>query len=304
MKLNIPPLSQRDPSLKGKMLNSSSVKTIWDWGCALDCVTMVCRYFGKDTDVARLNDDLVRKKGFYNNLLVWGAITDIYPDIKGDWDNGYIDCSTYPAPLEKIRQFLDEGYPVILKVDYSTKEGLQEHWVLAVGYNEASATKDLIINDPWDGTEQFFIGRIGDEAKLIYKIVVYKGEIKYEEKPEDTISDLEDKVKSLNEALATKSLEVNDLTKSLEEQERGNKDLVSQLLEARNQRDKAVGGQKLLEEEVKKLTQGITSRDETISGLRNDLVASQEGNLIQMGRWKTLSFALSYFFFGKGGGEK
>ena len=53
----------------------------------------------------------------------------------------------------------------------------------------------------------------------------------------DKISDLETKVATLNEAVASKSLEVNHLRTELEAQERDNLDLSAQLNEARKQRD-------------------------------------------------------------------
>ena len=109
--------NQNDPEWKNTKLGTSTVSTIGSHGC-LECdVASVCTYYGKDTNPLRLNSDLVSKKGFVNgSYLVYGAVTDVYPDITVDWNN-YIDCSTIPAPLDKIDKILESRRPVIVKVD-------------------------------------------------------------------------------------------------------------------------------------------------------------------------------------------
>jgi chaperonin cofactor prefoldin len=62
-------------------------------------------------------------------------------------------------------------------------------------------------------------------------------EVNNEQILKDKISDLETKMATLNEAMATKSLEVNNLRTELEAQERDNKDLSTQLIESRKERE-------------------------------------------------------------------
>jgi regulator of replication initiation timing len=90
----------------------------------------------------------------------------------------------------------------------------------------------------------------------------------------DKISDLEDKVKSLNEALATTQLENNQLRTSLENQERDNKDLTSQILEARNQRDQAIREKEILSGENKSLQERLDSALAEATRLSEALVAA------------------------------
>ena len=94
----------------------------------------------------------------------------------------------------------------------------------------------------------------------------------------DKISDLEDKIKTLNEALAEKSLELNDISARLEGQERDNKDLSQQILEARSQRDSAIGEKKIAEsrveglvQEIESLKKRLTILEEENKGLKSEL---------------------------------
>jgi len=172
MKIHLPKIfGQKDSPWGSKPLGTSTT-TIASSGCLLTDVAMLLCYHGKDTDPGRLNDALIPVKGFsQGNRLVYGAITDLYPDVVVDW-NRYIECADIPAPLEVIRKTLDEGLLPLLKVDASPVAGLQEHWVLAIGYDDA--TKELLIFDPWDKAEYWFSAKYGDPSRLIYKIVVYK----------------------------------------------------------------------------------------------------------------------------------
>ncbi|MEO0289580.1 MAG: C39 family peptidase [candidate division WOR-3 bacterium] len=254
MILPIKPISQRDLKWKDKKLGTSTVNTIGSHGCLLTCCAMVCNYFGKNTDPARLNDDMVRVKGFYSgSLWVWGKLSEVYPDILFDWqvyNEG--QCADKPAPLSLIDRLLDEKLPVIVKVDFNPGGALDEHWVLIIGKDEAGS---YLINDPWTGETYFFQAKYQDPARYIYQICAYRGKIpeekyqllkggvllkEYETNPEDKILDLENKVSSLNEELAKTRLEVNSLREALSAQETDNKDLASQLQTARQERDNAL----------------------------------------------------------------
>jgi len=255
MKLILPKVfGQREPPWKDKKLGTSTVTTIGSHGCLLTSVSMVCCYHGKDTDPLRLNDDLVRVKGFYQgNLLVYGSVTDIYPEITVDWAR-FIDCAEVPAPLDTIYKTLDEGLVPILKVDSSPASGLQEHWVIAIGYDDT--TKELIVFDPWDKAEYFFTAKYGDPKTKIYRIVVYKGPITvmeetysvvykgqtlatYERNPIDQIETLN---KELEGAKTNLSQEIQNnaaLQAALTNQEKDNAELLSHIREVERQRDDA-----------------------------------------------------------------
>jgi len=114
-----------------------------------------------------------------------------------------------------------------------------------------------------------------------------KGEPKEEQNVEDKISDLQTELKSANEALAEKSLEVNNLRTSLETQERDNKDLAEQLLEARTQRNQAVGEKKDLERKVADLEKQIVSLKSDITSLQESETRLREALTAQASLQKT-----------------
>jgi len=255
MKLNLPKrFGQRDPAWRDRKLGTSTVTTIGSHGCLLTCVAAVCCYHGKDTDPARLNDALVKVKGFYRgNLLVFGAVTEVYPDILVDWSR-YIECGDVPAPLEVIYRALDEGYVPLLKVDASPAPGLQEHWVKAIGYDDA--TKELLIYDPYDHAEYWFTAKYGNPQKRIYKIVVYKGPVvvqednyevvykgqvvaTYERNPIDTIEQLNRELEGARTNLAQEIQNGAALQAALMQQEKDNAELMARLREVERERDSA-----------------------------------------------------------------
>lgn len=285
MKLNIQPISQRNPTWKDKKLGTSSVSTIGNYGCLLTCGAMVCNYFGKETDPAKLNDEMVKVKGFYNgSYWTWGKLTEVYNDISFDWDvYNKGNCQDIPAPLDLIDKLLEERIPVIVQVDFSPGGAVEEHWVLVKGKEG-----DYLINDPWTGEEYFFTAKYGDPKRYIFAIRAYRGPIEnkfhliqggvevktYDKHPDDTISDLEKKVESLNDQVATAVLENDELRKQLKQQEEDNKDLSEQLFTARTERDKAVREKKDLEGKAEDLSKRLDSALAEQTRLTEALAAS------------------------------
>jgi len=171
-KLNIEPISQNDPRWKDKKLGTSAL-TIGQAGCALDCVSMLCTYFGHPILPDALNDWLTNNSGYANrNLLKWETITNLYPDIV--WKER-IDCPDTPAPLERIDELLNNRIPVIALVDYNpnTKE-IEQHFVLIVGKD----VNDYFIADPMcqpgDGV-YYLSAKYGQPAKAICGLRIYTG---------------------------------------------------------------------------------------------------------------------------------
>lgn len=101
---------------------------------------------------------------------------------------------------------------------------------------------------------------------------------KYENDPEDIISDLKKSLETTNDMLANKTLEVNALRGELEKQEADNTDLLGQLGEARKARDLAnleiekfkLSNQSLAEE-IEKTRKEVKMLGEEIDGLRRAL---------------------------------
>jgi len=315
MKFAIRPISQRNSQWKDKLLGTSTVSTIGNYGCLLTCCAMLCRYFGKDTDPERLNEEMKKVKGFYQgSYWLWGKLTEVYPDITFDW-NVYNDgqCADIPAPLELVDKLLDDQTPVIVKVDFSPTAGVQDHWVLIIGKENDS----YLINDPWTGETYFFQAKYGDPVTGIYQICAYKGpvdnkfrlfqggvEVKaYDENPDDIISDLQKNNQALNDTLATKALEVNECRTHLETQEADNQDLLQQIREAREQKDHYFRQLAVANIEIKDLADKVDVLDVKNKGLAEALEASQGQTLSQFSTRKLLVEVINRIF-GKGGEEK
>ena len=67
MKLNIPPLGQRDPRWKDKRLGGGG--SIGNYGCLLVCHAMMLTYFGHEVDPDTLNA-IYKEKGVYDGNLI------------------------------------------------------------------------------------------------------------------------------------------------------------------------------------------------------------------------------------------
>ena len=167
--LGVPQYSQRDPRWAGIRLGSSTA-TIGQQGCLITAVAAVCKYYGKPTDPAQLNRDLLRVGGYANgNLYKWWSLGAIYPDIRV---REYIDCQTVPAPLDKIDAELAAGRPPIVWVDFNPNTPANDmHWVVIVGHTEGRA--DYLIMDPWTGKIVPFKTLYSDPARYIFRIVTY-----------------------------------------------------------------------------------------------------------------------------------
>lgn len=269
--------SQKAIEWAKKKLGTSTVATIGSDGCLLCVVATVLNYFGKDTTPDRLNDDITRVKGWYKACrLIYGSISDIYPDISVDWNN-YIECADVGAPLDKIDAILKSKRIPIVKVDYTPGGSVNEHWVGIIGKEDGN----YLIVDPIDGSEQWFQNRYGDPARYIFKIVVYNGTPKEEENVEDKLSDCQTKVKSLTEEIAKIRLELNNERDARQDSDRDNRDLSNQLLEARKERNTAIAEQKLLEKQIedfvsegKGLEDDIKVLGDTVDELRTKLTSS------------------------------
>jgi hypothetical protein len=143
------PLSQRDPQWKDVTLGfGDSTSTIGAYGCTLTCLTMVANGMGCDETPATLNTKLkalgqgVGYTGSTGNLMVFGALSKIYPSIAL---TNFVRCRDVLAPMADVDAALDAGRPVVVEVDYSPSPGLQNHWVLIY----ARQAGDYLIHDPW-----------------------------------------------------------------------------------------------------------------------------------------------------------
>lgn len=286
MKLNIPPIGQKDSRWASKRLGTSDV-TVGKYGCLLVCHTMFLNYLGHDVTPDTLNV-IYKEKGVFDqgNLINFWAAANVF----GNFDAGeYYQCLDTPCDLSKIDDMLAKKLPIIAMVDFSPDVGVQTHFVLIIGKAEDGA---YFINDPWTGETYYFHAKYGDPVKYIYGLRSYLGTPKDGESIEDQVNDLTAKLKSCNEAVADKSLETNTLRDALQEQERDNKDLAQQLLDARSERDKAVWEKERFEAENKKLAEEVEKLKKEIGALKIRIKDLQKSSIMSLSRWELLKFTL------------
>lgn len=139
--INIQPLSQMDPAWKNKRLGNDTI-TIGKFGCLLTSMTMVANSYGFKETPDTLNDKMKAAGGFQGALVIPAAMPNALPGIIY---RNFIQCRNQPAPVVEIDAALAAGKPVIIEVDYSPAQGLQNHWVVLY----ARQGEDYLIRDPW-----------------------------------------------------------------------------------------------------------------------------------------------------------
>lgn len=158
-KLNVPLFKQGDSAWGNEKLGTSQYTLASD-GCVITAMAMLAKFYGKDTNPSKLNQDTVRVGGFVNDsLYAWASITKIYPDIK------FTEIQEYPfdpAPVEKYRAEIENGRPFLIWLDVNPRQaGNQMHWIIVIGYEG----DDFLINDPLYGETYFFKAKYGDITK-------------------------------------------------------------------------------------------------------------------------------------------
>lgn len=301
MKLNIPPLSQRDSRWGRKHLGNSNL-SISNYGCLLTCHSMFLRYLGQDLLPDALNEVYKNKGVFPKNFP---AIINFYAAgeaFESTWNaEEYYQCILKPCDLSKIDKLLDQKMPVIAKVDFDANPATTGDWhfVLIIGKENDS----YLINDPYYGETYFFEAKYGKPERMIYGLRIYTGkEVPNGESCEDKLSDCKTEVTRTSKLLegqtnklAQKDGEIRILKEELEKQGAENVDLAKQILESRNQRDTAVREKKELDKEVEKLNEtidsanvGLMNTETEIKRLEALLKTSVSMQIKQIGLWKTL----------------
>ena len=270
MKLPIPPLGQRSPLWARKKLGTSSV-TIGSAGCVLTCMSMLLKYYGHEQNPDILNEVFKSNDIYHNsNLVYWWGVPSAFPDIK------FIEryaCYDDPCDLSKIDEYLDKKMPVIAEVDFSTRAGLQTHFVLIIGKDEQG---EYLINDPYTGECYFFSAKYGDPARYIYGLRLFTGPIKEDTSDENKIKDLENKVKNQAEQILELSTTVGVLDGELTSQEQENTRINKSLIEAREEKATLFREKENLEREVAKYIKRVLELNESREALRTKLRALED----------------------------
>lgn len=188
-KINLPIIySQLDARWGSEKLgyNINPQYNIYNYGCLITCLAMVCEYYGIPHNPSTINKLLKDKGGFSNGggLYIWGSLNKAYGEIKEKMTNT-------PSPLSnlqisEIRASIDQGMPVMVQIDVNPKTvDLDMHYVLIIGYNP-SDENDFIIADPIGGVERslkYYLGWFRPSArKTIEQYTLLQGTPKFDMK--------------------------------------------------------------------------------------------------------------------------
>jgi len=219
MKLDIKPISQRDPAHANKKLGFRAGK-IGRWGCLLTVHTCLLNYYGKDFTVDSLNEFYKSKKVFDGNLINYWAAANCWDDITAEDDiNNYYDV---PCDMEKIDKYLSERKPIIAGIGASPTspkdlvyDRMIDHFVIIIGKDEQG---ELIIMDPFFGEVYFFSAKYGDPTKYIFGLRAYNGPVPQENG--DSKEAMRAENKRLREQLVEEGQLITDLRGDLFKMER------------------------------------------------------------------------------------
>ncbi|MGB8213069.1 MAG: C39 family peptidase [Anaerolineales bacterium] len=150
--------SQQDPQWSSNLLGFDPTTTIGTAGCLLTSMTMVASAYGFNETPATLNNKMKAVQGFQGALILPASIPQALP---GMVYANYIQSNNQPAPMAEIDASLAQGQPVIVEVNFSPKEGIENHWIVLV----SKQGNDYAIADPWpqptDAKEVLLTARYG-----------------------------------------------------------------------------------------------------------------------------------------------
>ena len=161
---NLMNFSQNDPKW-GKEPLGSSADTIGNDGCLDTSFADLACYYGKDTDVERLEEAFLSAKIFISGeLLADDSLHQLYPDIQYVTTDNYVND---PADLAKLKTYMsDPTLSVVLCLQLSKTT----HFVPVVDCDGTT----VMIADSWDGVVKN-CNLYGVPKTIITKFIVYKG---------------------------------------------------------------------------------------------------------------------------------
>lgn len=172
--LNVAPLSQRDPDWANVTLGQPTGhgKTIGNWGCLLVAYNIQARYWGLTNRLpGSENAHFVSMGAFSNQFIQPAALRTAYPESVAY--DGFLGRES-SAMRPKIREWIDNGWPVPCRVDFDpTDSDFDQHWVLVIGY---IGETDFYMADPWHGDIEMVNDRYPIAGSDILEAIFYRPE--------------------------------------------------------------------------------------------------------------------------------
>lgn len=172
--LEVDALGQRDPAWANVTLGQPTGhgKTIGNWGCLLVAYNSLARFWGLTTRLPDAeNAHYVSAGAFSAQFIKPAALRTAYPNSVAY--DGYLTRES-DAMRSKIRQWVDDGWPVPCRVDFNPATGQwEQHWVLVVGY---IGDTDFYMMDPWHGDIAIVNDRYAIPGSDILEAIFYRPE--------------------------------------------------------------------------------------------------------------------------------
>ncbi|MEJ2365153.1 MAG: peptidoglycan-binding protein [Deltaproteobacteria bacterium] len=139
----VPHFSQGDPRWANRVLGMKS--SIARQGCAISCIAMILRFYGRTVTPATLDEFLDRESGYSGDSVIWA--------VAGRCGESGQDTLTYARKEGgevELHAFLSErmeqNLPTMIRVDYGVDPGLAyNHFVVGVGKTDDG---NFVMNDP------------------------------------------------------------------------------------------------------------------------------------------------------------
>jgi len=137
---------QRDPQWASSLLgfNTNPVFSIGMYGCL---ITSFGNYVGKNP--SEVNDLLKANGGFTpgSGNLIWGKVPVL--GLNQVYQSPYYADAVSAQGLNKMKEFLDAGFPLITHIDFDPRDPDDDmHWLLVCGYEG----DNFFALDSWTGT--------------------------------------------------------------------------------------------------------------------------------------------------------
>jgi hypothetical protein len=172
--LNVEPLGQRDGRWANATLGQATGhgKTIGSWGCLLVAYTALARYWQLTTRLPDAeNAHYVSQGAFSAQFIQPAALRTAYPEsVVYDGFLGRESAAMRP----KIREWIDNGWPVPCRVDFDPADSdFDQHWVLVIGYEGET---DFYMMDPWWGDIATVNSRYAIAGSDVLEAIFYRPE--------------------------------------------------------------------------------------------------------------------------------
>lgn len=125
--------------------SAGNLFNIYWYGCLITCYGM---YIGKKPN--EVNQILKDNEGYTDKSgnFIWSKATVL--GLEPTYTSPTYDGPVTQQGLDKIKEFIDNGYPLITRIDFNpSTNGEEMHFVLIYGYDGDT----IFIADPWTGTE-------------------------------------------------------------------------------------------------------------------------------------------------------